>query len=191
MAATTRTYEKGITMGKVKDLTGMKFDMLKAIKQVGISKNRYAKWECECDCGNHVYRTTDVLKRKTRHSCGCLNQQTLSKMSESNITHGMTGTRLYRIYKGMCGRCYYTKSDHYNAYGGRGIKVCDECLKNKQNFFEWALKNGYSEDLTIERIDVNGDYCPENCTWITMSEQYKNKQSNCNKMPLPEPYKEE
>lgn len=183
MDAITRSYERGIMMGKVKDLTGKRFDKLTVIKQVGVSKNRYAKWECVCDCGRTVIRTTDVLNRKTRHSCGCLNDNNLARMSNGNITHGMTGTRLYRVYKGMRDRCYYPNSDRYNAYGGRGIRICKEWLEDKNKFFEWALQNGYRDDLTIERIDVNGDYCPENCKWIPMSEQYKNKQSNYHRLP--------
>jgi hypothetical protein len=103
----------------------------------------------------------------------------------------MTGTRLYGCYKGMMSRCYREKDIHYNAYGKRGIVVCEKWKDNPIAFIEWALSHGYSDDLTIERIDVNGNYEPSNCKWIPMSEQYKNKQSNCKKMPLPEPYKAE
>lgn len=90
----------------------------------------------------------------------------------------------------MMSRCYRPKDIHYNAYGKRGITVCEEWKNKPKAFIEWALANGYSDDLTIERINVNGNYDPSNCTWIPMAKQYKNKQSNCNKMPLPEPYKE-
>lgn len=180
-------------MGCFKDLTGQKFGRLTVIRQNGFTQpnkhgHRKAIWYCLCDCGNFVDRTTDVLK-KGRSSCGCRQKEILKNMAERNITHNMTHTRLYRIYKSMYGRCYYKSSQRYNAYGGRGIVMCDEWKNDKVKFFEWALNNGYSDDLTIERINVNGNYCPENCTWIPMSEQYKNKQSNCNK--LPEPYKEE
>jgi hypothetical protein len=112
-------------------------------------------------------------------------------MAKANVTHGMTGSRLYGCYKSMMSRCYRPKDIHYNAYGKRGITVCGEWKNNPKAFIGWALANGYSDDLTIERINVNGDYEPSNCTWIPMSEQYKNKQSNCNKMHLPEPYKAE
>jgi hypothetical protein len=91
----------------------------------------------------------------------------------------------------MMSRCYRKKDIHYKAYGGRGIVVCDEWKNNAKAFIDWAITHGYSDDLTIERIDVNGNYEPSNCTWIPMSEQYKNKQSNYNKQPLPQPYKAE
>lgn len=111
-------------------------------------------------------------------------------MSKNNITHGMTGSRLLGCYKAMMNRCYREKDIHYNAYGKRGIVVCDEWRNDKKAFIQWALTNGYSDNLTIDRIDVNGIYEPSNCRWIPMSEQYKNKQSNCKKI-LPEPYKED
>jgi hypothetical protein len=85
-------------------------------------------------------------------------------------------------------RCTNPKNSHFKDYGGRGIKVCEE-WNNSTNFIEWALNNGYREELTLDRIDVNGNYCPENCTWIPMKEQYKNRRSNKNK--LPQPYKKE
>ena len=92
-------------------------------------------------------------------------------------------------YRSMMSRCYREKDVHYNAYGRRGIVVCEQWRKNKITFFDWALSNGYRDNLTIERIDVNGNYEPSNCKWIPMSEQHKNKQSNYKKMPLPKPYK--
>lgn len=181
-------------MGKVKDLTGQKFGCLTVIEQRGFGEKnkhgcRYAKWLCKCECGNYCERTTSVLKRsRNNHSCGCLAEKHLRDMAMSNVTHGMTGSRLYGCYKGMMSRCYRPKDVHYNAYGKRGITVCEEWKNKPSAFFEWALANGYSDELTIERINVNGNYEPQNCTWIPMSEQYKNKQSNCDKMPLPKPY---
>ena len=99
-------------------------------------------------------------------------------MANGNIMHNMTGTRLYGCYKGMMSRCYREKDIHYNAYGGRGITVCAEWKNNAKAFINWALSNGYSDDLTIERIDVNGNYEPSNCTWIPMKDQYDNKRQN-------------
>ncbi len=181
--------------GRYKDISNQKFGLLTPRRLIGYTEKnkygrRYAIWICDCECGGVIVRSSDVIKRG-KSSCGCVQEENLRRMSKNNITHGMTGTRLYRIFKGMHDRCYYEKSDHYNAYGKRGIKICDEWLKDKGKFIEWALNNGYREDLTIERIDVNGDYCPENCCWIPLKDQYKNKQSNHNKMPLPEPYKPE
>ena len=183
-------------MGTVKDLTGQKFGRLTVIEQHGFGKPnkygcRYAIWYCKCDCGNYCEMDTGTLKRKrNNHSCGCLAKEHLKDMANQNVTHGMTGSRLLGCYKAMMSRCYRKKDIHYNAYGDRGITVCEEWRGHSDEFIEWALKNGYSDDLTLERIDVNGNYEPSNCKWIPMSEQYKNKQSNCKKMPLPEPYKE-
>lgn len=171
-------------MGVSKDYTGKKYGMLTPIRRLEKSKNGYYIWLCKCDCGNEVERTVDVFTRG-KSSCGCRQKEILNEMSIGKITHNMTHTRLYRIYKGMIGRCHYPCSQRYRAYGGRGIEVCKEWREDKTKFFEWALNNGYREDLTIERIDVNGNYCPENCTWIPMHEQYKNKQSNANKLPTP------
>lgn len=177
----------------VKELSGNKYGRLTVIKQVGFTEpnkynQRYALWLCKCDCGNEIIRSTDVLKRG-KSSCGCREKEVLEEMKQKNTTHNMTHTRLYRIYKGMIGRCYYKCFARYNAYGGRGITVCEEWKNDRTKFFDWALNNGYREDLTIERIDVNGNYEPSNCKWIPMSEQYKNKQSNAK--PLLQPYKGE
>lgn len=178
-------------MGKVKNLVGKKFGKLTVIGFIGISKRRYAMWQCICDCGNECIRTTDSLKRKGNHSCGCSAKEHLEEMAKNNITHGLTGSRLLNCYKAMISRCYREKDIHYNAYGKRGITVCDEWVNNKLSFINWALSNGYSDNLTLERINVNGNYEPSNCCWIPMKDQYKNKQSNCDKNKLPEPYKGE
>lgn len=175
---------------KALDITGDRFGRLVAMKQIGKDKRGNALWLCKCDCGGEAIRATSELRKRSNHSCGCLGKEHLADMSKKNVTHGMTGTRLYGCYKAMMSRCYRKKDIHYNAYGRRGITVCDEWKNNKMAFIEWALTHGYSDDLTLERIDVNGNYNPSNCTWIPMKEQYKNKQSNCKKMPLPEPYQE-
>lgn len=176
---------------KSKDITGQRFGKLVAIKKVGTDGRRNAIWLCKCDCGNECQRIVAELTKNKNHSCGCLAKEHLKDMANGNITHGMTGTRLYGCYKGMMSRCYRKKDIHYKAYGGRGIVVCDEWKNNAKAFIDWAITHGYSDDLTIERIDVNGNYEPSNCTWIPMSEQYKNKQSNYNKQSLPQPYKAE
>lgn len=176
----------------VKNLKGNKYGRLTVIEQHGFTKpnrhnRRYAVWYCKCECGNFIEMSTSVLtNKKYIHSCGCRGKEHLQEMIANNKTHGMTNTRLYRIYKGMIARCYYECSQRYNAYGGRGIRVCDDWKSDRKKFFEWAIKNGYSEDLTIERINVNGNYEPSNCCWIPMKEQYKNKQSNAK--PLPPAY---
>lgn len=92
--------------------------------------------------------------------------------------HGMSGTRLWRTWNGMRSRCNIESSSGYKDYGGRGINVCAEWLENFTNFYDWAIKNGYTDELTIERREVNGNYEPSNCCWIPKSEQCKNRRNN-------------
>lgn len=175
---------------KGRDITGERFGRLVAVERVGLDKRLNALWRCKCDCGGETIRAVSELHKRGNHSCGCLGKEHLKKMAENNRTHGMTGSRLLGCYKAMISRCYRQKDIHYHAYGERGISVCDEWRNNRQSFITWAINNGYRDDLTIERINVNGNYEPSNCTWIPMKDQYKNKQSNHN-MPLPEPWKGE
>lgn len=160
-----------------KDYVGKKYGMLTPVKRLGQSKNRYYIWICKCDCGNMVERTVDVFT-KGKSSCGCKQRKILSDMCNGNITHNMSKSRLYGIYKNMISRCYREKDIHYPAYGARGITVCDEWLNDRTKFFEWAITNGYSDELTIERKDNDKGYSPENCTWVTKLMQYKNKRQN-------------
>ena len=164
------------------DITGNRYGMLEVIEQHGFTeKNKYGQrhsiWYCKCECGNYVERTIDVLK-KGKSSCGCKQIKNLQNMSLKNKTHNMSKTRLYRIYKGMINRCYYKSCERYKAYGGRGINICDEWKNDNKSFFKWALENGYSESLTIDRINNDLGYCPNNCRWVTNEQQYKNKRQN-------------
>lgn len=165
-----------------KDLTGEKFGRLTVIKQQGYTKpnkygQRHAIWYCRCDCGEYVCRTTDVLKRG-KSSCGCRQKEILNEMSEKNKKHGLSRNRIYGIWKNMNSRCYRKNDIHYPAYGARGITVCDEWKNDASTFFRWAFENGYQDNLTIERKNNDKGYCPENCTWVTKEEQYKNKRQN-------------
>lgn len=144
----------------MKDIKGLKFGKLKALEYLGNSK-----WLCQCDCGNFAEINSYKLRSGHTCSCGCL---TKTQKGESH-------TRLCQIYRAMKSRCYNLKNNRYKHYGAKGIKICDEWLKDFQAFKNWALKNGYADNLTIDRIDVNEDYKPSNCRWTNYTTQNRNK----------------
>lgn len=157
---------------KLDDLTGKRYGKLTVIKRHYEPNKKYTLWECKCDCGNTAYIRANMLKHNRTKSCGCLR-------AESNVlkktTHGQSGTHLYAVWNSMKGRCYNPKNHNYKRYGMRGITVCDDWKESFINFYTWALSNGYEEGLSIERIDNNGNYCPENCTWVTTKMQNINR----------------
>lgn len=133
---------------------------------------------CKCECGTTKEIRYDSIGRST-FSCGCLNKEiNKGRLGNATRTHGMANTKLYAIWRDMRYRCYNPKKNRYPNYGGRGIRICDEWKNNFEPFMEWALENGYKEGLSIERIDVNGDYEPSNCKWIAFEKQARNKTSN-------------
>lgn len=164
-----------------KKYIGMKFGRLTVIgfREVNEAGHHYVGWDCKCDCGNVIFgKRPGSIKSGVCSSCGCLKmEQDKHNLGESRITHGMSNTRLYGIWGKMRDRCNREKSPAYKDYGGRGIKVCSEWDKDFFSFYKWATENGYSDDLTIERKDVNGGYNPENCCWIPPEDQQKNKRS--------------
>lgn len=154
-----------------RDYIGQHKNFLTVIGEERDKDNRLI-FVCRCDCGNiKRIQYQHVLSGKVK-SCGCKHNQLCSETSKH---HGETGTRLYRIWRGMIGRCYYPTSDNYKNYGGRGISVCDEWRHNYESFRDWALSHGYEDNLTIDRIDVNGNYEPSNCKWATHHEQNLNR----------------
>jgi hypothetical protein len=155
---------------KFQDFTGMRFGSLVVVQRIyeyDKKGNKVAKWECDCDCGRKANVTTNNLKFGHSKTCGC----------SFRTKNGLGKSRINKIYSGMLDRCYNEKNKRFDYYGERGIKVCVEWQGEDGflNFYNWAMNNGYKDNLTLDRKDVNGNYEPSNCRWATMKEQGNNK----------------
>lgn len=159
-------------MSSVKDLTSREFGRLTVIRRAGSNKDGRATWLCICECGEICIKTGKLLLNGHCRSCGCGEYEN----RVNNVTsHRLSDTRLYNIWQAMKQRCYYPKHKDYHNYGGRGIIVCDEWLTDFKAFYDWSMSNGYRDDLTIDRKDVNGNYEPSNCRWATWRDQRLNQ----------------
>lgn len=154
------------------DLTGQRFEKLLVLSRAD-SPNKQAAWRCQCDCGNETVVLGWNLRSGHTTSCGCVHREAMKKGLRSS--HGLIHTRLYGIWENMKQRCYNPNIPQFKYWGSRGITICDEWLHDFQAFHDWAMSHGYSDELSIDRIDVNGNYEPDNCRWATAEEQNRNR----------------
>lgn len=161
-----------------KNLTGKQFGRLTVVSQSsGRSKEGRLLWLCQCSCGNTKITDTKSLTTGKTKSCGCYSRDIHKQIFTK---HGETHSKLYFVWNDMKSRCNDVNSRPYKDYGGRGIAVCNEWMSSYECFRDWALSSGYKNGLTLDRIDVNNGYYPENCRWVTMKTQSNNKRNNRN-----------
>ena len=163
-------------MGTKEDIAGKKYNRLTLVRPAYKKGTRWI-WECLCDCGNITFLESYAVKSGHTKSCGCLYLETRGK---TRLVHGGCKelASLYHIWENMKARCFNPKSANYSHYGARGITVCDEWRQDFQSFINWSVANNYEYGLSIERLNVDGNYEPTNCKWIPRNAQGRNKRNS-------------
>lgn len=174
---------------KLIDETGKKYGRLTVIDRSWSAGKKGAYWLCVCDCGNQTIVCGSNLRNGNTKSCGCLEQENRVQNGYTKRIHGMSRTRLYEVWSGMKKRCYNKKHPHFKDYGARGISVCPEWKNDFYSFACWAKAHGYDENApkgkcTLDRIDPNGNYCPENCRFSDMGVQQNNRRDRKNEVQV-------
>ena len=161
----------------MEDLTGRKFNRLTVIEYDHSDKHYNSYWLCKCECGKETIVTAGRLRSNHTKSCGCyMRERSKETCINKNIKHGLSKTRLYNIWSNMKERCENNNHPDYKRwYGARGITVCDEWRNDFKAFYDWSMSNGYSDELTIDRINNDGNYEPTNCRWVDAKTQANNR----------------
>lgn len=163
-------------------MIGYKNEFFEVVESAGRNpKKRYKLWKCRCKCGNYTILDTCSIKKKHIKSCGC-SRKGNNKGNNYGFKHGYSRHPVYRVRNRILSRCYNAKKHEYPYYQGKGIKVCEEWIHNVKSFIDWAFNAGWRPGLCIDRIDPEGNYEPNNCRFITITENSRRKNKNNKKI---------